>query len=412
MASRSSSPRPTLSISAAHSTSSSRESGNSRPLGVPATACPDRPTRCRNAEIERGEPSWQTRSTSPMSMPSSSEAVATSALSLPCLSRCSASRRCSLARLPWCAATCSAPIRSDSWRVTRSAIRRVLTKISVVRCASIRCARRCIDLLPHLGRHHGFERSVRNLEREIARAAVAGIDDGAVGAGAAVRSRSDQKTRDLLDRLLRGGEADALQPVAAQRRQALERDRQMGAALVGRQCVDLVDDHGPGGRQHGAAGFRAEQDVKRLRRGHHDMRRTTAHAVALAGGRVASTHPGADIDVGQAPRLQRGTDAGERRFQVAPDVVRQRLERRDVDNLGFVLEPMRERLAHQGVDGREEGRERLAGSGGRRDQHMPAGLERRPGLRLRRRRRGEAVVEPVGDGRMKQGHFVHWHRKE
>ena len=40
----------------------------------------------------RGEPSWQTSSTSPMSMPSSSEAVATMALSLPALSRCSASK--------------------------------------------------------------------------------------------------------------------------------------------------------------------------------------------------------------------------------------------------------------------------------------------------------------------------------
>ena len=115
---------------------------------------------------------------------------------------------------------------------------------------------------------------------------------------------------------------------------------------------------------------------------------------------------------GKPARLQGGADAGERRFEVAPDVVRQRLERRDVDDLGFVLEPVRERLAHQRVDRGEEGRERLAGSGGRRDQHMPAGLEGRPGLRLRRRRRGEAVVEPVGDGRMKQGHFVHWHRKE
>ena len=82
--------------SAAHSTSSSRESGNSRPLGMPSTAWPERPTRCRKAAIERGEPSWQTRSTSPMSMPSSSEAVATSALSLPPLSRCSAS-----AAAPW-----------------------------------------------------------------------------------------------------------------------------------------------------------------------------------------------------------------------------------------------------------------------------------------------------------------------
>ena len=98
--SRSSSPRPTLSISAAHSTSSSRDSGNSRPLGVPSTACPERPTRCRKLAIERGEPSWQTRSTSPMSMPSSSEAVATRAFSPPCFSRCSASSRCSLARLP------------------------------------------------------------------------------------------------------------------------------------------------------------------------------------------------------------------------------------------------------------------------------------------------------------------------
>ena len=50
--------------------------------------------------IERGEPSWQTRSTSPMSMPSSSEAVATSAFSAPAFSRCSASSRLSRAMLP------------------------------------------------------------------------------------------------------------------------------------------------------------------------------------------------------------------------------------------------------------------------------------------------------------------------
>ena len=73
-----------LSRRAAHSTSSSRDSGNSRPLGVPSTAWPERPTRCRKVAIERGEPSWHTRSTSPISMPSSSEAVATSAFSRPC----------------------------------------------------------------------------------------------------------------------------------------------------------------------------------------------------------------------------------------------------------------------------------------------------------------------------------------
>ena len=47
-----------------------------------------------------GEPIWQTRSTSPMSMPSSSDAVATSTRSSPFFRRRSASRRSSRDRLP------------------------------------------------------------------------------------------------------------------------------------------------------------------------------------------------------------------------------------------------------------------------------------------------------------------------
>ena len=140
--SASSSPRRTQSSRAVHSIRSSRVAGNSRAFGVPSMLWPERPARCRNAAIERGEPSWQTRSTSPMSMPSSSDAVAASTFSSPRLSRCSASSRSSLARLPWCAATCSLPSRSDRCRAARSAIRRVLTKTKVVRCACTSCARR------------------------------------------------------------------------------------------------------------------------------------------------------------------------------------------------------------------------------------------------------------------------------
>ncbi len=84
--------------------------------------------------MERGEPSWQTRSTSPMSRPSSSDAVATSTLSSPRFRRCSASSRSSRARLPWWAATASLPSSSARWRAARSAMRRVFTKTSVVRC--------------------------------------------------------------------------------------------------------------------------------------------------------------------------------------------------------------------------------------------------------------------------------------
>jgi hypothetical protein len=67
--------------SAAHSIRSSRETGSSRPFGVPAIVWPDRPTRWSSVAIRCGDPIWQTRSTWPMSIPSSSDAVATSALS-------------------------------------------------------------------------------------------------------------------------------------------------------------------------------------------------------------------------------------------------------------------------------------------------------------------------------------------
>jgi hypothetical protein len=89
------------------------------------------------------------------------------------------------------------------------------------------------------------------------------------------------------------------------------------------------------------------------------------------------------------------------------DVVRERLERRDIDDLGLVLEGARKPLPHQVVDCGEERRERLARPGRGRDQHIPARLQRRPRLRLRRRGRGEGAIKPDGDGRMKQGCWRH-----
>jgi hypothetical protein len=120
---------------AAASTSSSRVNGKSRPLGVRPTPWPERPTRCRKAAIERGVPTWIARSTSPTSIPSSSDAVATSARSCPALRRCSASRRRSFERLEWWQPTASSPSSFESWAETRSASLRVPTKTSVVRCS-------------------------------------------------------------------------------------------------------------------------------------------------------------------------------------------------------------------------------------------------------------------------------------
>src|SRR5688572_32327463 len=56
---------------------SSDLSGKMRPFGTPLIVCPERPTRCRKVAMRCGEEIWQTRSTWPMSIPSSSDAVAT-----------------------------------------------------------------------------------------------------------------------------------------------------------------------------------------------------------------------------------------------------------------------------------------------------------------------------------------------
>ena len=83
--------------------------------------------------MERTAPTWTTRSTSPMSIPSSREAVATRAWRRPFLSRSSASSRLSRDRLPWWLATASSPRSRVSWAAIRSAIFRVFTKTRVVR---------------------------------------------------------------------------------------------------------------------------------------------------------------------------------------------------------------------------------------------------------------------------------------
>ncbi len=181
----------------------------------------------------------------------------------------------------------------------------------------------------------------------------------------------------------------------------------MRAALVWRHRMDLVDDDRPRRRQHFAAGFGTEQDVERLRRGHDDVRRKPAHALALARRRVAGAHPGADLHIRQLSPLQGFADAGERGFEVALNVVGQRLQRRDVNDLRLVREAAIHSLANQAVDRREKGRERLAGAGRRSDQGMSARLDRRPGLGLRGGRPSKAAVEPLGDGGMEQMGWVH-----
>ncbi|CAB4914452.1 unannotated protein [freshwater metagenome] len=67
------------SATTADCTRSPRNFGNSTPRLTAPTWWPARPTRCSPAATFGGDSTWMTRSTAPMSMPSSREEVATTA---------------------------------------------------------------------------------------------------------------------------------------------------------------------------------------------------------------------------------------------------------------------------------------------------------------------------------------------
>ena len=75
----------------------------------------------------------------------------------------------------------------------------------------------------------------------------------------------------------------------------LEREREVRAALVAGDRVDLVDDHRAQLAERRAALLGGQQDVQRLRRGDEDVRRPLRHLRALAGRRVAGAHRDADL---------------------------------------------------------------------------------------------------------------------
>jgi S1-C subfamily serine protease len=214
-----------------------------------------------------------------------------------------------------------------------------------------------------------------------------------------------RKRANLVDRLLRRRQADALQAARAQALQALERERQVRAALARGHGVDFVDDHAAHRRQHASSRFRAEQHVQRFGRGHQHLRRALAHLRALGLRRVAGAHGGPDLDVGATHRGKLRADAFERRFQVEVDVVGQRLERRNVDHQGLVgqafgrIQAAMDEIVERG----QEGGQGLARTGRRRHQYVSAGADRGPGLRLRLGRPGKGLREPGGDRRVESG---------
>ena len=330
----------------------------------------------------RGEPIWHTSSTGPMSMPSSSEAVATSAARSPARRRASSRCRRSLERLPWWAATRPSPSRSPRRCATRSARRRVFTKTSVVRCARTWPAIRS-RISPHCSWDGTASSSLSgsSMARSSVRA-VAEVDDAAGRAAvgfAPLRARADQEARHRLDRALGGREPDPLGSLVGEGFQALQREGEVRAALVPGDRVDLVHDDGPHAPEPLAAPFGRDEEIERLGRGDEEVGGLPEHGRARGRGRVAGPDDRPELGHLEAELARDRADLRQRALEVLPDVGGQRLQRRDVDDLGQEV-PAGVGLGgpEQLVDPDEKGRQGLAGAGRRRDQRVGAAPDRGP----------------------------------
>ncbi len=250
-----------------------------------------------------------------------------------------------------------------------------------------------VDLAPHLVRHDGREWALRQHEAQVPGTPVAHVHDVA-------RALAAEIAGDLIDGPLGGREPDAPQGFPGQGIETRQAEREVGAALRRGHRMDLVHDHRVGGLEHRPPARTGQQDIEGFRGRDQDVRRRAAHAQALGRGGVAGAHPRPDRDVGRPQPLELAGDPRKRRFEVAMDVVAERLERRDVDDRRRIGEPSALGLAHQSIDDGEKGRERLARSRGGRDEGVPAFQDRGPGLYLAGRRRREPAGEPVPDGRV------------
>ena len=257
-----------------------------------------------------------------------------------------------------------------------------------------------VDLGPQPVGGDGPQLLVRHVDGQVHFPLVAHVHDGAFRRAVAPEpAGAHQQAGDVLHGLLGGAEADALQRPAGQGVQALQREREVGAALVSGHRVDLVHDDRVRALQHLPAALGGEQDVERLGRGDEDVRRLGDHALPLRGRGVAGAHGRADV-VQREPLAPAGPrDLRKRLLQVLLDVVAQGLERRDVDHVGVVLGRLRG--GDEPVDGPEKGRQGLAGTRGGGDERVPSPGDLLPAGRLRRRRLAEAVPEPVAHQRVK-----------
>ena len=105
------------------------------------------------------------------------------------------------------------------------------------------------------------------------------------------------------------------------------------------------------------------------------MWRFTYHRLALAAGGIARAHGDSHIRQSYIQRPRRLANTGQRHAQITFDVIVQRFERRDIEQ----LQPFAGRVAAKKlVDAPEKGRQRFAGTRRGEDQRVVTTLDRGP----------------------------------
>ena len=186
-----------------------------------------------------------------------------------------------------------------------------------------------------------------------------------------------------------------------QRVQTLQRQGQVGPALVGRDGMDLIHDDGPNIAQCLAALLRSQEQEKRFRRRDEDMRRAFEHPLPLPGRRVSRPDIDSDLRHQQASRQSRLGNFKKRLLKILLDVVAQRLQRRDVEHLRAIFQFAGQRLLQQAVNAGEKCRQRLSRARRRSDERVFSRHHRRPALDLDVRRPPKPFFKPFGNERVK-----------
>ena len=211
------------------------------------------------------------------------------------------------------------------------------------------CGNAVVNFVPHFVGRDGTELAARNFDGQIQFPPMADLHDDRIGV-----SSSTEKLRNKFDGPLRGGKTDAGQRFAGQMIETFEGKSQVRAALVVGHGVDFVDDDGANGFQDFAAFRGGQENVQRLGSSDQDMRRTREHRAALVGESVSGAHGGANVRHEEAALPGELKNFAERSFQILLNVVTQRLERRDIEDIGLVGQFPAEGFANEAIDADEK----------------------------------------------------------